>query len=120
MALMAVLRSTHHRSCRCNTGAPAAPALATSPAPSRSRQNSPLPHIASRCIVESPFAFSGDEGADVGLDGETPVSDDYAQWNNAFSGKIEKVTVDIAPSNFSDADQKAVDDGSRAAAAPAE
>jgi arylsulfatase A-like enzyme len=67
-----------------------------------------------------PFAYSADEGVDVGLDGETPVSNDYAQGNNAFSGTIAKVTVDIAPENLSDADQKAVDDGSRAAAAAAE
>jgi arylsulfatase A-like enzyme len=41
-----------------------------------------------------PFAFSGDEGADVGLDGETNVSNDYKQGNNAFTGKINKVTVE--------------------------
>jgi arylsulfatase A-like enzyme len=40
-----------------------------------------------------PFVFSGDEGADVGLDGETNVSPDYPQGNNAFTGKIVKVTV---------------------------
>lgn len=40
-----------------------------------------------------PFAFSGDEGVDVGLDLETAVSKDYAQGNNAFTGKIVKVTV---------------------------
>jgi arylsulfatase len=42
-----------------------------------------------------PFAFSGDEGADVGVDGETNVSPDYKQGNNAFSGKIIKVTIDL-------------------------
>jgi arylsulfatase len=41
-----------------------------------------------------PFAFSGDEGADVGLDAETNVSPDYPQTNNAFTGKIVKVTVE--------------------------
>ena len=40
-----------------------------------------------------PFAFSADEGADVGLDGETNVSPDYNQGDNAFTGKIIKVTV---------------------------
>jgi arylsulfatase A-like enzyme len=40
-----------------------------------------------------PFAFSGDEGADVGMDGETVVSSDYKQGDNAFTGKIVKVTV---------------------------
>jgi len=42
-----------------------------------------------------PFAFSGDEGADVGLDAETNVSPDYKQGNNAFTGKIVKVTVEL-------------------------
>jgi arylsulfatase len=42
-----------------------------------------------------PYAFSGDEGADVGLDGETNVSNDYAQGDNAFTGKIEQVTVEV-------------------------
>jgi arylsulfatase len=40
-----------------------------------------------------PFMFSADEGADVGLDGETNVSKNYLQGNNAFTGKIIKVTV---------------------------
>jgi hypothetical protein len=42
-----------------------------------------------------PFAFSGDEGADVGLDGETNVSKDYKQGDNAFTGRISKVTVSV-------------------------
>jgi len=42
-----------------------------------------------------PFAFSGDEGADVGVDGETAVSNDYKEGNNKFTGKINKVTVAI-------------------------
>jgi len=42
-----------------------------------------------------PFLFSGDEGTDVGLDGETNVSNDYKQGNNAFTGKINKVTVSV-------------------------
>lgn len=41
-----------------------------------------------------PFIFSGDEGADVGLDAETSVSSDYKPLNNAFTGKIIKVTVE--------------------------
>jgi arylsulfatase len=39
--------------------------------------------------------FSADEGADVGLDGETPVTDDYKEGDNKFTGKIHKVTVDL-------------------------
>jgi arylsulfatase len=42
-----------------------------------------------------PFMFSGDEGADVGLDGETNVSDDYSPQDNAFTGKIHKVRVEV-------------------------
>jgi arylsulfatase len=41
-----------------------------------------------------PFAFSGDEGADVGLDSETNVSPDYAPNENAFTGRIVQVTVE--------------------------
>jgi arylsulfatase len=41
-----------------------------------------------------PFAFSADEGADVGVDGETNVSPDYQQGANAFSGKVIKVTIE--------------------------
>ncbi len=42
-----------------------------------------------------PFAFSADEGADVGVDGETNVSPDYKQGDNAFTGKINQVTVSV-------------------------
>jgi arylsulfatase len=42
-----------------------------------------------------PFAFSGDEGADVGVDNETPVSDLYGDTGNAFTGTIRKVTVAV-------------------------
>ncbi len=41
-----------------------------------------------------PFVFSADEGADVGMDAETNVSSDYKPVNNAFTGKIIKVTVE--------------------------
>lgn len=41
--------------------------------------------------------FSADEGADVGKDGETPVSDDYMEGNNKFAGKIQKVVVEVGP-----------------------
>ena len=41
-----------------------------------------------------PFIFSADEGTDVGLDGETNVSSDYRQGDNAFTGRILKVTVE--------------------------
>jgi len=41
------------------------------------------------------YAFSADEGADVGQDGETPVSDDYEQRDNKFTGNIGSVTVEL-------------------------
>jgi arylsulfatase len=44
-----------------------------------------------------PFAYSADEGVDVGLDGETVVSEDYKEGDNAFAGKIEEVVVEILP-----------------------
>lgn len=42
-----------------------------------------------------PFAYSGDEGVDVGTDNETNVTNDYSEGDNKFSGKINKVIVDI-------------------------
>ena len=42
--------------------------------------------------------FSADEGGDVGEDGETPVVEDYGiPAPYRFTGKIEKVTVEVAP-----------------------
>ena len=42
-----------------------------------------------------PFAFSADEGVDVGMDNETNVSNDYKERHNKFTGKIHKVTIDL-------------------------
>jgi hypothetical protein len=43
-----------------------------------------------------PMAFSGDEGADVGEDGETPVTENYGiPAPYKFTGKIAKVTIDL-------------------------
>jgi arylsulfatase len=36
-----------------------------------------------------PFAFSADEGADVGVDAETNVFHDYKVGNNRFTGNSE-------------------------------
>jgi arylsulfatase len=42
------------------------------------------------------MVFSGDEGADVGEDGETPVVEDYGiPAPYKFTGKIDKVTIDL-------------------------
>jgi arylsulfatase A-like enzyme len=52
------------------------------------------------------FAFSADEGVDVGVDGETPVTDDYKEGDNKFTGKIQKVVIEVAPVKLGAADQK--------------
>jgi arylsulfatase len=44
-----------------------------------------------------PFVYSGDEGVDVGMDNETPVTEEYRQGENKFTGKILKVTVEKGP-----------------------
>jgi hypothetical protein len=39
--------------------------------------------------------FSADEGADVGVDAGTPVTEDYRERDGKFTGKIAKVTVEL-------------------------
>ncbi len=41
--------------------------------------------------------FSADEGADVGVDEGTPVTEDYKAGDNQFTGRIYKVTIDVKP-----------------------
>jgi arylsulfatase len=41
------------------------------------------------------YAFSLDDGADVGRDEGTPVTDDYKERGNAFTGTIHQVTVEL-------------------------
>jgi arylsulfatase len=41
------------------------------------------------------FIFSADETADVGVDDATPVTEDYKENENKFTGKIGKVTVEL-------------------------
>jgi hypothetical protein len=43
------------------------------------------------------MVFSADETADVGLDGATPVTNDYKEGDNSFTGKIFKVVVGVKP-----------------------
>ncbi len=48
--------------------------------------------------------FSADEGADVGIDDGTPVSNDYqAGEPSKFTGKIRKVTIELKPGPAPDA-----------------
>jgi arylsulfatase len=42
-----------------------------------------------------PNVFSPDEGATVGMDDETVVTDDYAPRTNRFTGTIRKVVVEV-------------------------
>ncbi len=58
-----------------------------------------------------PYAYSADEGVDVGMDNETPVSNDYKERDNKFTGTIKKITVDVKPFSLSAKDKKEIDDG---------
>ena len=42
-----------------------------------------------------PFAYSADEGVDVGTDNETPVTEEYKEGDNHFTGVIQKVTIEL-------------------------
>jgi hypothetical protein len=42
-----------------------------------------------------PFFYSGDEGVDVGTDNETPVTEEYKERQNKFTGRIHRVTVEV-------------------------
>ncbi|MGE0760052.1 MAG: arylsulfatase, partial [Pirellulaceae bacterium] len=48
-----------------------------------------------RVVRTMPFAYSADEGVDVGADNETPVTDAYPAHQNGFTGRIHKVTVSV-------------------------
>lgn len=39
--------------------------------------------------------YSADEGADVGVDEGTPVTEDYKERDNVFTGKIHSVTIEL-------------------------
>ncbi len=41
------------------------------------------------------YIFSADEGADVGVDEGTPVTEEYPRGESKFTGKIERVTVEV-------------------------
>jgi arylsulfatase len=54
--------------------------------------------VASGRIERTQMAiFSADETAGVGEDDATPVTNDYADGDNAFTGKILRVTVEVKP-----------------------
>ncbi|HLW64357.1 MAG TPA: arylsulfatase [Gemmataceae bacterium] len=53
--------------------------------------------------------FSADEGTDVGMDGETPVTDDYKEGDNRFTGKIRKIVIEVAPLKLGTTDLKEIE-----------
>ena len=42
-----------------------------------------------------PYGLSGDEGVDIGMDNETPVTEEYKEGHYKFTGKFHKVTVEV-------------------------
>ena len=48
------------------------------------------------------MVFSADETAGVGVDTATPVTSDYKAHDNAFTGKIKKVVIDVKPIGAAD------------------
>jgi arylsulfatase len=42
-----------------------------------------------------PNVFSADETADVGVDEATPVTEEYQEGDNSFTGRIHKITVEL-------------------------
>jgi hypothetical protein len=44
------------------------------------------------------------------MDNETPVSSDYKERDNKFTGTIKKVTVDVKPFNLGAKDKKEAED----------
>ena len=48
-----------------------------------------------RVEMTEPFAFSADETCDIGMEGGSPVSEDYTAHNNQFSGEVNWVEIDV-------------------------
>jgi arylsulfatase A-like enzyme len=44
-----------------------------------------------------PYIFSADDGEDVGEDLATPVTEDYKEGDNKFTGTIDKITLAVTP-----------------------
>jgi len=57
----------------------------------------------------TPFMFQWDETFDIGSDTGTPVADADYQCPFTFTGKLEKLTVKIGPSQMLPAEQKAAE-----------
>jgi arylsulfatase len=52
------------------------------------------PAVEARVPRTMPFLYSADEGVDVGSDNETPVTEEYPEGRNRFTGRIHQVTVE--------------------------
>ena len=72
------------------------------------------PAASGRIERTQPMIFSADETAGVGVDDATPVTADYKERDNAFTGKILKVVIDVKPMGEA---VKAAEDKGRAEAA---
>jgi len=47
-------------------------------------------------VAQTEFSiYSADETAGVGVDAETPVSEDYTRASSKFTGTIDKVTINL-------------------------
>jgi hypothetical protein len=53
------------------------------------------PAVEARVPRTMPFLYSADEGVDVGTDNETPVTAEYPEGRNRFTGRIHQVTVEV-------------------------
>jgi arylsulfatase len=53
-----------------------------------------------------PFLLPADETFDVGSDTRTPVNDQDYQVPFRFNGKIEKLTINLGPTQLAPAEQK--------------
>jgi len=63
--------------------------------------------------------FSADETFDTGLDTGSPVSNLY-QSPFKFTGTLNKIEINIAPTNLSAAEQKQIEKANKATAAAVE
>jgi arylsulfatase len=68
-----------------------------------------------RIARTQPFAFSAEDGTDVGVDEGTPVVEDYQPRSSRFTGTIQKVVVEVKEMGpFDKAEmQKAAAEGAR-------
>ncbi len=72
--------------------------------------------VASKSIPHTiPFLMTLDETFDVGIDTRTPVDDKDYQVPFPFTGKLNKLTVNLKPEPLSVEDRKRFDDAVRQA-----